>query len=314
MSVVFFGFQTWGLVTLRAIVASGREVSLVVTHPEAQLDVNRHFTDSVAEFAKSHDIPVLVRTKADEEVIGLTRESAPTFVVSSNWRRKIPAEILSVASQAAINVHRSLLPRYAGLAPLNWAIAKGETQVGVTMHLMEPEIDAGDILGQEVLDIGPDETATEVFHRLNPLVASLAVRVLRDFECSTVHRTKQDRMRTEFFHARGERELELNWMADRAAVYNLIRAQSDPFANAFCVVEGRRITIKRARLPDGCFRGTPSRVVDAVPKGSAIVLCGASHASACQGIEILDVAVDNGPVLAAGSVLQSGQYLAASGR
>lgn len=307
MGIVFFGFQSWGLATLRAIIESGRSVALVVTHPDAEDQYNRHFTDSVAKYGSSVGIPVLVKRSADLEVVSAINAIKPQCIVSSNWRRVLPPELISAPDRLSLNVHRSLLPKYAGLAPINWAIANGEQRVGVTIHVMEPEVDLGDIVAQEGFDVGPDETATEVFLRTNPVVGRLIVAALDDADHGNMRRVRPDPAKAEFYHARGKRELLIDWSTSRQSIYNLIRAQSDPFANAYTAVEGKIVMVKTARIPQLCYRGTPSRVVQKTPDGGVVVLCGTG--GTCQGIEILRVAVGDDSPLPAAEVLRLGQYL-----
>jgi methionyl-tRNA formyltransferase len=309
MSIVFFGFQSWGLATLRAMVEGGREVALVITHPDAEDPYHRHFTESVAEYASAAGVPVMVKSQADSEVISAVERCAPRYIVSSNWRRVLPGAALSAARMFAFNVHRSMLPRYAGLAPINWAIANGETRVGVTIHLMGAEVDLGDIVAQEGFDVGPAETATEVFKRTNPVVARQILYALQAADAGQLRRKKTDPACAEFFHVRGERELLIDWRAERRHVHNLIRAQSDPFANAYTFLDEQVLKIKSARMPLLCYRGTPSRVVHKPEGGGAIVLCGISPDDVWQGLELVEVALDDGPPQPAADVLRVGQYL-----
>lgn len=314
MSVIFFGFHTWGLVTLRALHEAGHQIVTVVTHPDTEDRYRRHFTDSVAKYAAEAGFPTLIKTHVDSEVICPVKERKPDYIVSSNWGRILPAEVIFSPGKAAFNVHRSLLPRYAGKAPINWAIANGETRVGVTVHLMDTKVDLGDVVAQEGFEIGETETATEVFARTNPVVARLIVGALDACEQGRMRRRKTDPKTAEFFHVRGEPELAVDWRSERKIVHNLIRSQSDPFANAYTQADGDILKIKSARIPQLCYRGTPSRVVQKTSDGSAIVLCGASAQHPCQGLELIEVAIGDGPARPAAEVLRIGQYLGTGAR
>lgn len=309
MTIAFFGFQSFGCVTLRALVEDGRAISLVVTHPDAEDPYHRHFTESVAEFARAAGIRTIVTSTVTPEVVAAMAELRPEYLVSSNWRRVLPAEVLRAVSKEAFNVHRALLPRYAGLAPINWAIANGESRVGVTIHLMSEKVDLGDIVEQEGFDVSPTETATEVFARTNPVVARLIVSAVDKCDRNRMERRTPDPRDAVFYHARGERELRIDWQASRRAVFDLIRAQSDPFANAYTSLEGTLLKIKAARIATVCHRGTPSRVVHKSGDGSVVVLCGATADDPCQGLEIEKVAIDRDVARPAAEILRVGQYL-----
>lgn len=164
MRVVLFGYQTWGHRTLQALLDSDHEVVLVVTHPGSDHAYERIWDDSVADLAEQHGVPVLVRDRPEDEELRIRLEAvAPDILVATNWRTWIPPEIFERPRHGALNVHDSLLPAYAGFAPLNWAVINGEDQVEVTTHIMDEQLDAGDIVVQRTVPVAPTDTATDLF-------------------------------------------------------------------------------------------------------------------------------------------------------
>jgi methionyl-tRNA formyltransferase len=278
------GFQTWGLVTLRTVQQAGHDIVLVVTHPEPTDLYAQHFNESVAEYARAQALPLAVATTVTPEIAYQLKGVQPDILISSNWRRRLSPAVLRSARLGGINVHRSLLPHYAGVAPINWAIANGEVETGVTIHLMTEAFDLGDIVVQERVPIGHTETATDVFHKTTPVIQRLLPEALAQLDSGTARLMKQDPRLAEFFHPRGERELRINWAKSAAEIYNLIRAQSDPFANAFTVFEGHKLKVKTASLPEHRYRGTPGRLCERVPPDGVLVLCGAGSEPSGQGL------------------------------
>lgn len=172
MRVVMFGYQTWGHRTLQALLESDHEVVLVVTHPRSEHVYERIWDDSVAELAEKHGVPVLLRNRPDDaELLETIKAAAPDIIVANNWRTWLPPEIFDLPPHGTLNVHDSLLPAYAGFSPIIWALVNGEERVGVTAHRMDGELDAGDILLQRSVPVGPDDTATDLFHRTCDLIA-----------------------------------------------------------------------------------------------------------------------------------------------
>jgi methionyl-tRNA formyltransferase len=175
MRVVMFGYQTWGHRTLQALLDSGHEVALAVTHPKSDHAYEKVWDDSVAELAEKHGVPVEIRNRPDESLVDRLREVEPDVIVATNWRTWIPPSIFRLPRLGTLNVHDSLLPAYAGFAPLIWALINGEEQVGVTAHMMDDDLDAGDIVLQRAVPVGPADTATDLFHRTLELFGPITV-------------------------------------------------------------------------------------------------------------------------------------------
>ncbi|HTK06646.1 MAG TPA: methionyl-tRNA formyltransferase [Ktedonobacteraceae bacterium] len=310
MRVVFMGFQTWGYETLKALLASRHEVPLVCTHPESQQIYEVLWNDSVKELAYAHGIPVLEQQYLHERrAIEMIREVEPDILVLSDWRTWVSPALYSLARFGGINIHDALLPKYGGFAPINWAVANGEKQTGVTVHFLNEEFDLGDIIMQEAVSIGPTETATDIFYKIIPLVASLPLQALDAIEDGTVQPVPQEKSQASFFHKRSERDSFIDWNMDVSRIFNLIRAQSDPYPNAFTFYKGKKLNIKKASLPQKSFCGTPGRIFHRLAHG-VVVLGNASCVHENQGIVIESVQEEGGEVMSANDYFQHmGEYL-----
>ncbi len=165
MKLVLFGYQTWGHRLLEALLDSRHEVVLVVTHPPGDDAYTTIWSDSVQELAEQHAVPVLVKNQPDEEAVRRVREADADVLVACSWRTWIPPEIFKAPRLGTLNVHDSLLPKYAGFAPLVWALINGETEVGITAHVMDDELDRGDIILQERVAVAPTDTTADLFHK-----------------------------------------------------------------------------------------------------------------------------------------------------
>ncbi|MFD8958610.1 methionyl-tRNA formyltransferase, partial [Streptomyces anulatus] len=212
MRVVMFGYQTWGHRTLQALLDSEHTVVLVVTHPRSEHAYEKIWSDSVADLAQEHGVPVLIRERPDdEELFERLKEADADIIVANNWRTWIPPRIFGLPRHGTLNVHDSLLPKYAGFSPLIWALINGESEVGVTAHLMDDELDAGDIVRQEAIAVGPTDTATDLFHRTVDLIAPVTIGALGLIASGQTEFTPQDPSNASFFHKRASEVIRNEW-------------------------------------------------------------------------------------------------------
>ncbi|WP_040667808.1 methionyl-tRNA formyltransferase [Nitrolancea hollandica] len=299
MRVVFMGYNIWGHVTLDALIRAGHDVRLVVTHPERRDRSGVFSNQPVEHLAKAQGIPLLVRKHARDALLADSiRERNPEVIVASNWRTWLPPKIFNIPRYGTLNIHDALLPKYGGFCPINWAILNGESQTGVTVHYVNEQLDLGDIVLQQRVPISLTDTATDVLHRTLPLCGSLAVQALSLIATGDVQRIPQDPRQATMFHKRSERDCRIDWRLPRTRVYNLIRAQSDPYPNAFTFYQGQRVRIKQASLTQDCYAGTPGRLFCRLPSG-VIALAGPDATGQGQGILIEVVQVGDGPPLQA---------------
>jgi len=310
MRVVTFGYQTWGYRTLAALLGSEHEVALAVTHPRSDHAYERIWSDSVADLAEHHGVPVLIRNRPDEELMSRLKETDPDIIVANNWRTWIPPEIFTLPHHGTLNVHDSLLPAYAGFSPLIWALINGEIEVGVTAHLMNAELDAGDIVLQRSVPVGPTDTTTDLFHKTIALIGPIITDALALIASGRTDWAKQDRSKASFFHKRSVEDSRIDWTWPAEDIERLVRAQSDPYPNAFTFYRGERIRILRASVSQARYGGTPGRVFIREGDGVVIVAGADAHRGHNHGLAIIRVRTDDDSEYAATEYFHSmGGYL-----
>jgi methionyl-tRNA formyltransferase len=247
--------------------------------------------------AKELDVPVLRVAYADLEDTVLA--AAPDCVVISSYSRILGERLL--ASTRFVNVHYSPLPRYRGRANVPWAIINGEPEAAISIHRVVPALDAGNILFQQTVPIGPDDTAADVYARLNAIQREqLADAVERHLDGD--EGTPQDESRATYGSARVPDDGEIDWSQPTAAVYAVVRALSAPFPGARTYLGSRRLVVVRAApLDEPHYAGrVPGRVVGrSKATGSVDVLTG-------DGVlRLFEVAVEGGAVVPAADVVTS---------
>jgi methionyl-tRNA formyltransferase len=275
MRVVMFGYQTWGHRTLQALLDSEHEVALVVTHPPSEHAYEKIWDDSVAELAEKHGVPVLIRSKPDDLVEPL-RAVDPDVIVATNWRTWIPPEVFTLPRLGTLNVHDSLLPAYAGFSPLIWALINGEPEVGVTAHMMDEVLDAGDIVIQRAVPVGPTDTTTDLFYRTLELFGPITTDGLALIATGRTDWVKQDRSKASFFHKRSIEDSRIDWTWPAEEIERLVRAQSDPYPNAFTYRGGERLRVVSAAVSEGRYGGTPGRIF--IREGDGVVIVAGADA------------------------------------
>ncbi|MGW5034932.1 methionyl-tRNA formyltransferase [Streptomyces nigra] len=314
MRVVMFGYQTWGHRTLRALLDSEHDVVLVVTHPKSEHAYEKIWDDSVADLAEEHGVPVLIRDRPDDDdLLARLKEADPDIIVANNWRTWIPPRVFGLPRHGTLNVHDSLLPKYAGFSPLIWALINGESEVGVTAHVMDEELDAGDIVRQEAVLVGPRDTATDLFHRTVDLIAPVTLGALDLIASGRTRFTPQDRSRASFFHKRSVEDSRMDWTWPAEDLERLVRAQSEPYPSAFTFHRGRRLEVLSAVVSEGRYGGTPGRVFYREGDGVVIVAGAGARRGRNHGLAITRVRTEDGRELPATEYFTSmGGYLTAT--
>jgi methionyl-tRNA formyltransferase len=247
LRAVVFAYHDVGVNCLKAILDAGIQVELVITHQDDPHE-NVWF-GSVAKICQEKHIP-FITPKADElfELIPKVNALKPDYIFSFYYRFMIPAQLLECAKIAALNMHGSLLPKYRGRAPVNWAILHGETETGATLHIMEAKPDAGDIVGQVAVNIGPDETATEVFGKVSDAAVKVMQATLPKLMQGQVPRKPNELSKGSYFGGRKPADGEIHWDQTAQQVHNLVRAVAPPYPGAFTLFGGKTMTVARTSL------------------------------------------------------------------
>jgi methionyl-tRNA formyltransferase len=251
LHAVVFAYHDVGVNCLKALLHAGIQIDLVVTHQD---DPNENvWFGSVAKLCEEQKIPCI--TPNANQLIDLTpqiQKLAPDYLFSFYYRHMIPAELLACAKIAALNMHGSLLPKYRGRAPVNWAILHGETQTGATLHIMEAKPDAGEIVGQSAVSIDANETATDVFSKVSQAAVQVMNQVLPDLVQGHVPRKPNLLAEGSYFGGRKPADGQILWQQTAKQVHDLVRAVAPPYPGAFTDWQGRRMIVARTS-PEGPF-------------------------------------------------------------
>lgn len=246
-SAVVFAYHNVGVRCLSVLLAQGVEVALVVTHRD-RADEHIWF-DSVEKLARDHALPVIAPDDPnDAAVVAQIRALAPDFLFSFYYRHMLGAELLALPRRGAYNMHGSLLPKYRGRVPVNWAVIMGEQETGATLHQMVEKPDAGGIVDQEAVPIGPEDTAAEVFAKVTEAAARVLARALPRLVAGEAQIKAQDLAKGSYFGGRKPEDGRIDWSRSALQVHNLVRGVAPPYPGAFTRIGELSLRILRTRL------------------------------------------------------------------
>jgi methionyl-tRNA formyltransferase len=236
-----------GVGCIKALLDAGIQIELVVTHVDDPHE-NIWF-GSVAALCQERSIPYVQPEASDLlELLPQFKKIAPDYIFSFYYRHLISTAILDTARIAALNMHGSLLPKYRGRAPVNWAILHGETETGASLHIMEAKPDAGDIVGQVAVPIHPDEDATAVFAKVSNAAIEVMQAALPELLQGRVPRTPNALAKGSYFGGRKPEDGRIHWNQSAKQVHDLIRAVAPPYPGAFTDWQGARMVIAKSKL------------------------------------------------------------------
>jgi len=241
-SAVVFAYHEIGVHCLEALLELGFDIRLVVTHPDEESE-NIWFS-SVAKLAGQNDIPVIA--PADPNSVMVIRQVAachPQFLFSFYYRKILAQELLNIPRRGAFNLHGSLLPKYRGRVPVNWAIINGEKETGVSLHRMVTRPDAGNLVAQRSVPILLNDTARDVFAKLVCAAEKLILRTVPKMVDGTAREIPQDLSQGSYFGARRPEHGRIDWRLSAREIHNLIRAVAPPYPGAFFDAGDQRIFI-----------------------------------------------------------------------
>ena len=286
---VVFAYHNVGARGLKVLLAHGIDVPLVVTHADDAAE-NVWF-DSVAATAADYGVPAIAPDDPNApDVVARIAALRPDFLFSFYYRRMLKPGLLALASRGALNLHGSLLPKYRGRAPVNWAVLHGERQTGATLHYMTAKPDDGDIVAQQAVPILPDDTAREVFDKVT-VAAELALdAVLPSLVAGTAPRRAQDPAEASYFGGRRPEDGAIDWTRDATSIHNLVRAVAPPYPGAFTTVGGVRGRVLRSRVLD---RSAPPTLTPTLGRdGDRLV----AHCGGGGALEVLALELDGARV------------------
>ena len=271
MRVIFMGTPNFSVGTLEALVQAGHEVVLAVTQPDKPKGRGGKMQYTpVKEKALEYGIPVFQPAKVREPacVEELAGYRADVIVVIA-FGQILPRSILELTPYGCINVHASLLPKYRGAAPIQWALIDGETVTGVTTMQMDEGLDTGDMLLETEVPIGADETGGSLHDKLAAAGAKLCVETLKALEEGTVTPRKQGESPTKYARMLDKELGRIDWSRDAASIERLIRGLS-PWPSAYTLWEGKTMKIWAAEVLDGDSALPCGAVADVTKTGFSV--------------------------------------------
>ncbi len=240
---VVFAYHDVGVRCLSVLLAHRIQVPLVITHHDNP-DENIWF-DSVSQLAQQHDIPTLTAPDPHApEVVSRIRKLQPDFIFSFYYRAMLKPDLLRLARHGAYNMHGSLLPKYRGRVPVNWAIIHGERETGATLHEMIEKPDAGRIVDPQAVPILPNELAVDgLFCKSRLRRRRRSDAAMPALRTGTHCETPMDLSAGSYFGGRRPEDGRIDWGRPALAVHNLIRAVAPPYPGAFTEINGRRLDL-----------------------------------------------------------------------
>lgn len=287
---VVFAYHSVGVRSIKTLLARGIQIDLVVSHQDNPAETI--WFESVAALCEEQGIPCITPDQPDtpelhQRISGL----APDFIFSFYYRHMLPMSLLSIARRGAYNLHGSLLPKYRGRVPVNWAVLHGETETGASLHEMAAKPDAGAIIAQTVVPILPDDTAFEVFGKLTVAAEQTLWQALPGLISGQFSSLPNDLSAGSYYGGRKPADGQIDWQQPAQQVYNLHRAVAPPYPGAFFEQNGHHFVIQKARLSTKVLPDLPTglHVIDNVILG----VCGDGRA-----LHIIDLHADGAAITA----------------
>lgn len=272
MNLIFLGTPDFAVPSLRKIAESGHHILAVVTQPDRPRNRGVMTPSPVKEAAQKLGIPVLQYERISREGVSDIANLKPDIMVTCAFGQILSREILAIPQCGVINEHASLLPKYRGSSPIQWAVINGEKQTGVTIMKTAYEVDSGDILFAEKLDIGEDETASELFERLSYLAADAVVKALDIIEKGEENYTPQNHAEATFCKMLTKADGVIDWTKSAEQIKDFVRGMND-WPCAYTTLNGNVFKIHKVSLCADDVREAAGKVLSA-DKHGLIVACG----------------------------------------
>lgn len=271
MRIVFMGTPDFAVPSLQALIDAGHDVCAVYTQPDKPQGRKQILTaPPVKTLALEHDIPVFQpNTLKNEDEQARLRELAPEVIIVVAYGKLLPKAVLDIPPHGCINVHGSLLPRWRGAAPIQWAVIAGDEMAGVTTMQMAEGLDTGDMLLTYETKVGETETAGELFDRLAQSGAELLIQTLVKLDEITPR--PQDDAQSCYAHMLDKQMAVIDWSKSAHEIDCLIRGLN-PWPIALTTLSGERLKVFAAEKAAG--NGEPGTVLEAAPKKGLTVACG----------------------------------------
>ncbi|MDP3732447.1 MAG: methionyl-tRNA formyltransferase [Candidatus Omnitrophota bacterium] len=276
--ILFIGGTLRGFKLLEMLVNSGEKPIYAYIMKE-----DKHETAKVSaalrKFCRIHNITSKVCKKINIDEARNILKLRPDVAFVCGWRTIIASALYNKIPLGCMAAHDSLLPKYRGFAPLNWAIINGEEKTGVTLFRISRGVDSGEIFGQKIIKIGPRDTATEVYPRIIDATTELYREFLMALEENKLKLHKQNESGATYTCKRTPADGEINWNRPATKIYNFIRALSPPYPCAWTRYKGKITRIAKASLPRKQLKyagNIPGRIIS-ILDGGVLILCGAGQ-------------------------------------
>jgi methionyl-tRNA formyltransferase len=252
-SAVVFAYHDIGVRCLETLLELGVDVRLVVTHEDSTSE--QIWFRSVREVAENNGIPVITPDDANSEsTTARVKQLSPGYIFSFYYRQMLGQQLLDIPSSGAFNLHGSLLPKYRGRVPVNWAIIHGEKETGVSLHRMEIKPDAGNLLAQRAVPILRNDTAFDVFQKLKCAAEILLMETVPAMLEGRISEVPLELEKGSYFSGRKPEDGRIDWRLPARDIHNLVRAVAPPFPGAFFDAGPHRV-----ELLGSYIRGEPAR-------------------------------------------------------
>ena len=268
MRVILMGTPSFAVPILRGVYKSNHEIVGVVTQPDRHKGRGRRLGISpVKELAMGLRLSVMQpETTRDEGFIAEVKRMCPNLIVVAAYGRMLTGDLLGIPPLGCINVHASLLPKYRGAAPIQWAIVKGERRTGVTIIKMDEGMDTGDILLAQEVEIGDEDTAQSLHDRLAQVGASLIIKAMDQLDKGTLRPIPQDHSEASYAPPLKKEDALIDWSQDGREIFNRIRG-FNPWPGAFTYLKGVRLKVFSGEIINEEGREAPGNVVQSGSEG-----------------------------------------------
>lgn len=273
MRIVFLGTPEFGVPSLEALIKAGHQVVGVFTQPDRPKGRGKKMECCpVKVCAMQHEIPVFQPVKIRLESVEDLRKLQPDLCVTAAFGQILSQEILDIPKYGTVNVHSSLLPKYRGSSPINWAIICGETMTGVTTMLTDKGMDTGDILLQKEVDILPEETAGELTERLAQIGAELLIETIEKMESGCCQRTPQNPAEMSYYPMLKKEMGLIDWQMEAKGIICRIRGLS-PWPGTYTYINGEMLKIWQG-TEEETDKGNPGDILEADGKKGLLIRAG----------------------------------------
>ena len=266
MRILFMGTPDIAADSLAALLDAGHEVCAVFTRRDKPVGRKQILTaPPVKQLAQSHDIPVYQpRTLRDGSSDALIEQLAPDIIVVVAYGCIIPPQLLHIAKYGCINLHVSLLPKYRGSSPIQWAVLNGDAETGVSIMQLDEGLDTGDVLMVEPVAIDPEETSGELFDRVSAVGAKTLVDALAKIEAGQLTPVPQDHSKATLAPPLSKDTARFAFTEDAAHIHNWVRGMN-PWPTAWFEQDGKRIKVSECRLAENPQNAAPGTVLALKP-------------------------------------------------